>query len=167
MTPSIAVAAVVSATLAGGSLLNARQTPPGGAACAATIQSSAGDAYGNRLLSVAGLWPDGTIVFKLGGPGFVTSDGSLGMKFLWTRSVRGKLSVAGRRLDGATVPLRLEANSAYGDIGIQPSYLIFATPGCWEITAQIDEREDSKMSFVTKVVKIGNGPTWRRDPPRN
>ena len=46
----------------------------------------------------------------------------------------------------------------------QASYLIFSTPGCWEVNAQVGEREDSKITFVTKVVKIGDGPT-RWDPP--
>lgn len=166
MRLSLAVVAL-SATAAASSLLSARQTAPGGAACAVTIQNRPGDAFGNSLLSVAGLWPDGTIVFKPGGPGFVTSDGSLGMKFLWTRSAPGRLNVTGHRLDGTAAPLRLEANAAYGGIGIQPSYLIFPAPGCWEITGQIGEREDSRISFVTKIVKVGDGPTWRRDPPRN
>ena len=122
--------------------------------------------YGNALLSVGpfGLWPDGTVVFKPGGAGFITRDGALGMKFGWTRAVRGKLNVGGRRLDGAAAPLRLETNNGYGDIGFQASYLIFPTPGCWEITAQIGGREDSKITFVTKVFKLGEGPAWRRDP---
>ena len=34
--------------------------------------------FGNGALST-GLWPDGTIEFKPGGPGFVTRDGALGM----------------------------------------------------------------------------------------
>ena len=122
--------------------------------------------YGNALLSVGpfGLWPDGTVVFKTGGAGFITRDGALGMKFGWTRGVRGKLNVSGRRLDGAAAPLMFETNNGYGDIGFQPSYLIFPTPGCWEVTAQMGEREDSRITFITSVVKLGEGPAWRRDP---
>jgi hypothetical protein len=128
-----------------------------------------GGYYGNALLSVGpfGLWPNGTVVFRPGGPGFVTRDGALGMKFGWTRGVRGPLTVAGHRLDGAAAPLRLDASDGYGDIGFQASYVIFSTPGCWEVTAQVGEREDSKITFVTKVVKIGEGPAWRRDPSNN
>jgi len=89
------------------------------------------------------------------------------MKFGWTRGVRGKLKVTGRRLDETAPSLRLETNDGYGDIGFQASYLIFPTPGCWEVTAQVGEREDSKIVFVTKVLKIGEGPSWRRDPSSN
>lgn len=123
--------------------------------------------HGNALLSVHGVWPNGTVIFRPGGSGFVTRDGALGMKFGWTRGVRGKLRVTGRRLDETAPPLRLEANDGYGDIGFQASYLIFPTPGCWEVTAQVGEREDSKIVFVTKVLKIGEGPSWRRDPSNN
>lgn len=122
--------------------------------------------YGNALLSVGpfGLWPDGAVIFKPGGAGFITPDGALGMKFGWTRGVRGKLNVSGRRLDEAAPPLVLETNKGYGDIGFQASYLIFPTPGCWEVTAQVGERQDSRITFITKVVKLGDGPAWRRDP---
>jgi hypothetical protein len=125
--------------------------------------------YGNTLLSVGpfGMWENGTVVFKPGGSGFVTRDGALGMKFGWTRGVRGKLKVTGHRLDGAAAPLRLEANDGYGDIGFQASYLIFPTPGCWEVNARVGDRDDSKITFVTKIVKIGEGPSWRRDPSAN
>lgn len=122
--------------------------------------------YGNALLSVGpfGLWPEGTVVFKPGGAGFITRDGALGMKFGWTRGARGPLNVSGRRLDEPARPLVLEAPNGYGDVGFQASYLIFPTPGCWEVTAQVGEREDSRITFVTKVLKVGEGPAWRRDP---
>ena len=97
------------------------------------------------------------------GPGFITQDGGLGMKFGWTRGVRGKLDVSGRRLDGAAPPLMFETNNGYRDVGFQASYLIFPTPGCWEVTAQVGEREDSRIAFTVKVVKIGEGPAWRRE----
>ena len=119
--------------------------------------------FGNALLSVGpfGLWPDGTIVFEPGGAGFVTRDGALGMKFGWTRAVPGQLTVTGHRLDGQAGPPRLQAPCCYGDTGFQASYLIFPSPGCWEVTAQVGEREDSKLTFITKVVKMSDGPAWR------
>jgi len=92
----------------------------------------------------------------------VTGGGALGMKFPWMRGVRGTLKITGRRLDGAAGPIRLEANDNYGEIGFQPSYLIFPKPGCWEVSAQVGERADSRITFVTKVVQIGGGPTWTR-----
>jgi hypothetical protein len=121
--------------------------------------------HGNRLLSAGpfGLWEDGTIIFKPGGAGFVTRDGALGMKFGWTRGVPGQIRISGRRLDGDAPPLRAEVPGGYGDLGFQASFLIFSTPGCWQVTAQVGDRADSELTFVTKVVKIGDGPAWRRD----
>src|SRR5580704_4016886 len=96
--------------------------------------------YGNALLSVGpfGLWPYGTVVFKPGGAGFQTKEGALGMKFGWTRGIRGKINVTGRRIDADAPPLRFETNQA-NDVhstGFLASYLLFSTPGCWEVTAQ-------------------------------
>src|SRR5262245_42537582 len=44
------------------------------------IEGMSPDLHGNVLIST-GLWPDGTIVFRPGGPGFVTDDGALGIKW--------------------------------------------------------------------------------------
>jgi hypothetical protein len=115
--------------------------------------------YGNRQVSV-GLF--GTVVFKPGGAGFVTRDGSLGMKFGWRRGVSGQLRIEGRRLDAEAPPLRAEVPSGYGDRGLQATYVIFPTPGCWEVTGRVG---DASVTFVTSVVKIGDGPAWRRDVP--
>lgn len=122
------------------------------------------ESYGNALLSVGpfGLWPNGTVVFKPGGPGFQTQDGALGMKFYWTRGVRGKLKVTGRRIDADAPPLRFGTGTPNSESDGLASYLIFPTPGCWEVTAQIGDRADSKIVFVTRVEKIGEGPAWRR-----
>ena len=119
--------------------------------------------YGNGRLSVGpfGLWPGGTVVFKPGGAGFVTQDGSLGMKFGWCRGVRGRLSIEGRRLDAPALPLRAEIHDGYGDFGFQATYVVFSTPGCWEVTGRV---ADASLTFVTTVVKIDGGPA-RYDPP--
>jgi hypothetical protein len=116
--------------------------------------------YGNGRLSVGpfGLWPDGTVVFRPGGPGFVTADGSLGMKFGWRRGVRGRLTIEGRRLDAPAPPLRAEVSHGYDDFGFQATYLIFPAPGCWEVTGSV---ADTRLTFVTRVVKIGDGPSTR------
>jgi hypothetical protein len=137
-------------------------TKPNG--IAAGFAQPAPGSYGNREVSVGpfGLWPDGTIVFKPGGAGFVTRNGSLGMKFGWLRGVLGKLRIEGRRLDSEAPPLRAEVPDGYGDRGFQATYLIFPTPGCWEVTGRVG---DSSVTFVTKVVKIGAGPSWRLDVP--
>ena len=138
-------------------------TAPNGIVAGSTERQES--SYGNALLSVGpfGLWPEGTVVFKPGGAGFVTRDGALAMKFGWTRAVPGKLQVTGHRLDGPAGPLRLHAPCCYSDVGFQATSLIFPAPGCWEVSAQLGDREDSKLTFVTKVVKIGDGPA-RRDP---
>src|SRR5712691_8593623 len=66
--------------------------------------------FGNPKLSVGpfGLWSSGTVVFRPGGPGFVTREGWLGMKFGWQRGVRGQLRIEGRRLDAPAPDLRSE-----------------------------------------------------------
>jgi hypothetical protein len=118
--------------------------------------------YGNRQLSLGpfGLWPEGTVVFKPGGAGFIAPDGSLGMKFGWTRGVRGQLRIEGRRRDAPGSPLRSVVPNGYGEIGFQATSLVFSTPGCWEVTGRVG---DASLTFVTKVVKIGDGPSWRRE----
>ena len=126
------------------------------APCAVTTTSSG--QHGDAGLSTI-VFPDGEVVFKPGGPGFVTSDGALGMKFPWQRGVRGKLVITGRRLDAEAPALRSEVNNGYGDIGFQASYVIFPTPGCWEVTGHV---ADASVTFVTRVTKIGEGPSWRR-----
>jgi hypothetical protein len=122
-----------------------------------------GESYGNGLVSLFGLWPDGTVVFRTGGPGFITRDGSLGMKFGWMRAASGPLKITGHRLDGDAPPLRAEIPGGYGEVGFQSSALIFPTPGCWRVNAQVGDLADSKLTFVTRVVKIGDGPAWRRN----
>lgn len=117
--------------------------------------------YGNHQVSVW-LWPEGKVIFKPGGPGFVTRNGALGMKFPWRRGVSGRLTIEGRRLDATAPPVRAEVSNGYGDRGFQATYVIFPTPGCWEVTGRVGE---ASVTFVTQVVKIGDGPAWRRDVP--
>ena len=176
---SVVVALISLGTVAnsGASFVSARQLPQGAdAMCNVTIPNGVvaglsephAGSYGNALLSVGpfGLWSNGTVVFKPGGAGFVTREGALGMKFGRTRGIRGKLTVTGHRLDGAAPPLRLSANNADVGAGFQATHLIFSAPGCWEVTAHVGDREDSKITFVTRIVRIGEGPA-RWDPPDN
>jgi len=104
--------------------------------------------HGNGSLWT-GLWPDGTVVFKPKGAGFVLEDGSLAMKFWWWRAVKGKLIIEGRRLDGPAGPLRASIPKGYRDTGFQASALIFPTEGCWEVTGRAGE---ASLTFVTRVV---------------
>ena len=108
--------------------------------------------------------PDGRFVFRPGGPGFVDRDGALGIKFGWERLVSGGLIVGGRRLDADAPPARAYMNSGYGNVGFQPMYLVFPSPGCWQITGRIGDRS---LTFIVQVVKEGNGPDWKYEglPP--
>ena len=110
-------------------------------------------AHWNGNLYVGGLWPDGTIVFRPGGAGFVYPDGTVGMKIAWYRGkgVYGKLAITGKRLDAVAPPLRAEISSAYSDTGFQPSEVIFPTEGCWQVTGTVAA---ASVSFVTRVVKL-------------
>jgi hypothetical protein len=74
------------------------------------------------------------------------------------RRVAGALSVGGRRLDGEAAPVRAYISDAYGDVGFQPIYLVFPTPGCWEVTGRVGEK---KLTFVLLVEKVGDGPAWK------
>ena len=112
--------------------------------------------YGTKELAFSGPWPDGTVVFKPGGPGFVLPDGSLSMKFAWQRGVRGALRIDGRRLDSVAPPLRAHIPNGYVDIGFQATAIIFPTPGCWEVTGRVG---NASVTFITKVIKIGDGPS--------
>jgi hypothetical protein len=108
--------------------------------------------YGNAKLLVSLYWPNGIVVFRTGGPGFVQPDGSLAMKFGWWRGVRGRLSITGKRLDAPAPPLRASIPEGYGDTGFQATYIIFPTPGCWQVTGKADA---ASLTFVTRVVERG------------
>lgn len=102
--------------------------------------------HGNgRLWTV--LWPRGVFVAR---PGDVARDGSISIKWGWWRGVRGDLKVTGRRLDARAAPLRAQIPGGYGRTGFQPTGIIFATAGCWRVTASAG---NARLSFVTLVRK--------------
>ncbi|WP_129641704.1 hypothetical protein [Peristeroidobacter agariperforans] len=117
------------------------------------VNEGKGGVYGNEALDVV-LNPGGKFVFAPGGAGFVDRDGALGIKVGWERRKKGPLQLSGRRLDGPAGPARAYIYD-YGDIGFQPIYLVFPTPGCWEITGRV---ADASLTFVAVVEKIGDGP---------
>lgn len=122
-----------------------------------TITHPPGGIYGNDALHAV-LPPNGKFVFAPGGAGFTDRDGAMGIKFGWFRHKPGTLHVGGRRLDGEAGPARAYISSGYGDEGFQPVYLVFPTPGCWEITGGVG---DARLSFVLRVERIGAGPpSW-------
>jgi hypothetical protein len=102
--------------------------------------------HGNGKLWVE-LWPRGHVRASKDD---VRPDGSIVMKFPWTRGVRGELEITGRRLDAEAPPVRAEIPEGYGSIGFQASGIIFPTQGCWEITGRVG---NVSLSFVTKVTK--------------
>jgi len=109
--------------------------------------------HGNGILWTA-LWPEGKVVFRPGGPGFVLADGSLSMKFPWWRGVQGNLAIEGRRLDAPAPPLRATIPESYGDTGFQATGIIFPTAGCWRVTGKVGA---ASLTFVTLVVKLPAG----------
>jgi hypothetical protein len=55
-------------------------------------------------------------------------------------------------------------NPGYGNKGFQPIYLVFPTPGCWEITGRLGAQS---LTFVVQVEKIGKGPEWQYELPND
>ncbi len=110
--------------------------------------------YGNRLLSVGpfGLGQNGVTT---GRPEPTIAVGWLHAKVSWMRAAKGQLKIAGNRIDGEAPPLQVRIPDGYDEIGFQPSGLLFSTPGCWRITAQIGDLTDSRLTFVMKIVKAG------------
>lgn len=120
------------------------------------VNGGKGGVYGNEALEAV-LWPHGKFVFGPGS-GFVDADGGLGVKVGWDRKKKGQLEVGGRRLDGQAAPAYAYIPGGYGDTGFQPIYLVFPTPGCWEITGGL---ADARLTFVALIEKIGGDPAWR------
>jgi hypothetical protein len=118
--------------------------------------------YGNSSVGTA-LWPEGQVIVRPGGPGAVLDDGALRMKFLWVKRPGLRLQISGARVDDSSVVLRVQANDEFTAQGIQPSYLIFPTPGCWRVTAKAGAET---LSFVTAVVKMGDGAGDSARSPR-
>src|SRR5437868_3946425 len=104
-------------------------------------------AHGNGALWVL-LWPsDGKVIISHGETS-VLPDGSVSVKFGWWRGVPGKLVVQGKRLDAAAPRLRARIPEGYGNIGGQPSGLIFPTRGCWQVTGKVGR---ASLTFVIEV----------------
>jgi hypothetical protein len=61
-------------------------------------------------------------------------DGSIEAKLGWWRGSEGKLAISGRRLDASAPSLRAHVPDGYRSRGFQPTWTIFPTGGCWQIT---------------------------------
>jgi hypothetical protein len=122
-----------------------------------------GSFYANESLKAS--VGDGSFVFRPGGSGFVDYDGALGTKFAFIRLILGRLHVGCRRLDGEAGPARAyiyDYPYGSGNGGFQPIYLVFPTPGCWEISAGVS---GEGLTFVVLVEKLGDGPDRRMEGP--
>lgn len=98
--------------------------------------------FGNGRLWVD-LWVDGHAVTS-----DMRRDGSLAVKFPWTRGVRGELTITGHRLDAPAPPARASVPDGYGSVGFQSSAIIFPTAGCWQVTGKVGQ---VSLTFVTTV----------------
>ncbi len=103
--------------------------------------------HGNGVLWTA-LWPEGVLV----PPENIRPDGWLTFNWWWWRGRPGQLTIEGHRLDAPAPSLQAELPEAYTEAGYQDSWLIFPSEGCWEVTGTLG---DSKLTFVTFVVKLG------------
>ncbi len=108
--------------------------------------------HGNGELWTA-LWPDGTVIFRPGGPGEIHEDGSLTMKFPWWRGdgTRGQLEISGRSLEKDSPALEAIIPDGYGDTGFQATAIVFPSEGCWEITGRVD---DAQLTVIVRADRI-------------
>lgn len=112
-------------------------------------EKPSGSHHGNGELWTA-LWPEGSVVFRPGGPGAIGADGSLEMKWPWWGAVPGQLTIEGRRLDGPAPSLEARVPQEYGFPGFWSTALYFPVEGCWEVTGRA---ADATLTFVVRVVK--------------
>jgi hypothetical protein len=104
--------------------------------------------YDTSFLSVRLWWAPHELSLKRGRD-WTFSDGALGAPVWWTRRVPGRFTVVGERLDGASQPLRIKiVDEEEGGKGLIGTVLIFPSPGCWRVTAKLD---DQVFSFVVLV----------------
>ena len=75
-------------------------------------------------------------------------NGTIAVKFPWTRGVEGRLTITGRRLDAPAPPARARIPKGYGRTGFQSTAVLFPTTGCWEVTGRV---AGASLTFVTRV----------------
>lgn len=85
------------------------------------------------------------------------------LKVLWWHNDSGKLTITGRRLDGAAPPMDAFIPDGYGQIGYQATGIEIPTPGCWEITGTVANRD---LRFVVYANPEGCLPANLRAPDR-
>lgn len=119
-----------------------------------SIYAGPDDFYGQGGLWVA-LPPTG----KVGGVSSsnVGPGNGINVKYPMYRDdeARGRITITGRRLDGAAPPLTASVPEGYGDVGFQATSITYPTSGCWQVTVQSGS---ATLTFVT-LVKIVPAPT--------
>ena len=78
---------------------------------------------------------------------------TLATKFPWWRTLNGKLTVTAQRLDGPTGQFQAQIGSPeeYGDIGFDPSYILWPSTGCWRLTGTVAGRS---LTVTVRVVRV-------------
>ncbi len=84
-----------------------------------------------------------------------------GVKVGWWRSVVGKLSIEGLRLNAPAPPLRADIPDGYGLSGFQATSIDFPTEGCWEVIGRV---ADKSLRFVVQVHPASENPTRQPTP---
>ena len=102
--------------------------------------------HGNGRLWVA-LYARGIV--RPANYGRARPNGTIAVKFPWTRGITGQLRITGRRLDADGPALQSWVPGGYGRIGFQSTAVFFPTAGCWEVTGRAGS---ASLTFVTKVI---------------
>ena len=71
----------------------------------------------------------------------IPREAQLDTKLGTVRLIPGQLTATGRRLDSPAPPAEFVIPDGYGPIGFQAVGVRFPTPGCWEVTHRLADRE--------------------------
>ena len=136
---------------AGASLADCEATKPGDTA-------PAGERAGSWYTNGSGIWtalyPAGIVTIGGREAGEASPDGTLTIKWPWSRDIPGALKITGRRLGTDPVTLTAEIPDGYDSSGFQPSAISFSGEGCWEVTGKVGAAE---LRFVVGILR-GRSP---------
>ena len=104
---------------------------------------------GSRYLGNGALWTELYPNPFRPRPEDVHADGSIVLKVPWWRGVIGRLTIAGRRLDGDAPPASAWIPTGYGRTGFQSTAVTYPTPGCWEVTGRAG---GANLTFISLIL---------------